>query len=140
MIVTNHGSIVLFTPETATEREWIDEHVQSEGWQWMGQSLTVDTRFAGDLAEGMAADGITVGDPLTAHQAAAVKNVTKAERRALRALRDAEIASFGQWRKMARGDVRARMSLNGLVENIPFGQGSVSVRITRVGLLALGES
>ncbi len=60
MIITNTGSFFLFTPETTEERVWIDDNVAPEGWQWMGNSLAVDARFAEGLAVGMTEDGITI--------------------------------------------------------------------------------
>lgn len=58
--VDNSGSIVGLTPITPAAREWIEEHCQTEPWQWMGETLNVDTRMAGNILEGMQADGLTV--------------------------------------------------------------------------------
>jgi hypothetical protein len=55
--ISNQGSIFLFLPITAAGREWIDENVQEDA-QFFGNALAVEHRFAGDLAEGMAADGL----------------------------------------------------------------------------------
>jgi hypothetical protein len=41
----DHGSIVRITPMTAAAREWINENISCEGWQWMGLSLCIDWRF-----------------------------------------------------------------------------------------------
>ena len=54
------GSIVMVTPMTAAGRDWIDENVASEDWQWMGLSLAVDVRYAENLVEGMQEAGLTV--------------------------------------------------------------------------------
>ena len=43
-IFIDHGSVVGFTPLTDEAREWMDEHVAAEGWQWMGKTLMVDQR------------------------------------------------------------------------------------------------
>ena len=40
-----------------TARDWIDENVASEPWQWLGGALCVDHRYAGDLIEAIADDG-----------------------------------------------------------------------------------
>lgn len=62
MRVTNTGSFILFEPESDEEREWIDENVETESWQWLGNALAVDSRMAFQLAEGMQADGINIGE------------------------------------------------------------------------------
>lgn len=58
--VDNSGSIVGLTPLTPAGREWIEEHCQAEPWQWMGETLNVDTRMAGNILVGMQADGLTI--------------------------------------------------------------------------------
>lgn len=58
IIVHFQGSVVGFTPRTAEGRDWIDENVQSEDWQWMGRTLWIDHRFAEDLTDGMADAGL----------------------------------------------------------------------------------
>lgn len=60
IIVDNHGSIMIFQPLTAAGQEWIDENVQSEDWQWIGGGLSVEARYAGDLAQGMRESGLSV--------------------------------------------------------------------------------
>jgi hypothetical protein len=45
---------------TAAGRDWIDENVASEDWQWMGLSLAVDVRYVENLVEGMQEAGLTV--------------------------------------------------------------------------------
>jgi hypothetical protein len=45
---------------TPAGREWIAENCQAESWQWMGETLNIDTRMAEDVLEGMKADGLTV--------------------------------------------------------------------------------
>jgi hypothetical protein len=61
MIVNQSGlSLVTFAPESEEESEWLTENVQAEGWQYMGKTLAVDTRYAGDLIEGVQAAGFEV--------------------------------------------------------------------------------
>lgn len=61
MIVNQSGlNIVTFTPESDDESEWLNENVLSEGWQQMGNTLCVDTRYAGDLIEGVEGAGFEV--------------------------------------------------------------------------------
>lgn len=58
--VRNEGTVVQFLPLSDAAREWIDQNVQSEDWQWMGRSLVVDHRYAGNLIEGMQGAGLVV--------------------------------------------------------------------------------
>lgn len=60
MHVQHEGSMVLITPDSDADQEWLDENLETEGWQWLGKSLAVDQRFAEDLIEGMILDGVTV--------------------------------------------------------------------------------
>ncbi len=60
VIVHNGGSIFQFEPLTEAAKDWIEENVQAESWQFMGSSLCVEHRYAGDLAAGMIADGLVV--------------------------------------------------------------------------------
>ena len=59
--VDDSGSMFLFTPLTQAAREWVDAHLNLDGWQWIGYGFAVDSRFAGTIAEGMASDGLRVG-------------------------------------------------------------------------------
>lgn len=58
--VSNHGTVFLFALLTDRAREWVDENVQAEGWQFFGGSLAVEPRMARDLAQGMLNDGLEV--------------------------------------------------------------------------------
>lgn len=59
--ISNHGSVFGFELHTERARSWIDENVETEEWQWQGGFvLCVDSRFAGQLAEGMQAAGLEV--------------------------------------------------------------------------------
>ena len=53
VLVANEGTVFVFTPLTPRAREWFDENVQTEGWQWFGNALVVEHRFAWGLAEGL---------------------------------------------------------------------------------------
>jgi hypothetical protein len=56
--ITDHGSVVGFTPLTPEAKTWFDKNVASEGWQWMGSTLYVDHRMADDLAAGLENEGM----------------------------------------------------------------------------------
>ena len=55
------GSIVMFDPVTPEAKEWVDENVGLESWQWLGNRFSVDHRYADNLIEGMTGDGLEVG-------------------------------------------------------------------------------
>ena len=58
--IEDHGSICLVRPLNDAARDWLDEHVEAEGWQWMGNALACEPRYLPDLADGIEADGFTV--------------------------------------------------------------------------------
>jgi len=56
--VTNHGSVVLITPLTDQGTSWLNENVQTESWQWFGNSLSCEPRYVEDLLNGAINDGL----------------------------------------------------------------------------------
>jgi hypothetical protein len=58
--IENHGSVLLFTPCTPPAQEWVNENVQLEGWQWLGNGFAVDPRYADQLIAGMEEAGLVV--------------------------------------------------------------------------------
>jgi len=56
-LIADHGSIVTIAPVSAAARDWIDENVASEPWQWLGGALCVDRRCADDLVTEIEAAG-----------------------------------------------------------------------------------
>ena len=58
--IENYGSIWLITPMTASARQWIEENVGAESWQWIGGRLDVEPRYIENLANGMQAAGLSV--------------------------------------------------------------------------------
>jgi hypothetical protein len=61
IIVENHGSVALLRPMTDAGREWIDENVPTEGWQWLGGALSCEPRYVENIVEGATGDGLVVG-------------------------------------------------------------------------------
>jgi hypothetical protein len=57
--VENHGSLLLFRLNTDEAREWVDEYVADDA-QYFGGALVVEPRYASNLANGMADDGLEV--------------------------------------------------------------------------------
>ena len=58
--IVNHGSVVAFHLLSQNAKTFVDENVQTESWQFMGDALCVDHRFASDLAEGMRESGLVL--------------------------------------------------------------------------------
>ncbi len=46
VFVQNHGSLVLFTLNTRAAREWVEDNLKTESWQWLGKALAVEARYA----------------------------------------------------------------------------------------------
>lgn len=60
-LVADHGSIIAIVPLTTAASKWLDANVAAEPWQWLGGALCVDHRYAGDLTDAIAADGLDLG-------------------------------------------------------------------------------
>lgn len=58
--VHNEGSVFGFQLSSTGAREWVQANVATEGWQWMGNTLYVDHRHAGELAEILMGAGFDV--------------------------------------------------------------------------------
>jgi hypothetical protein len=56
----NHGSIWLCRPLTTAGRAWIEDHISADA-PWFGVTLAIEARYVGDIAKGMAEDGLAVG-------------------------------------------------------------------------------
>lgn len=61
VLIRFEGSLTSFRPLTEATREWFAENVGAEPWQWLGGFLAVDSRYAGDLAEGIQGAGFRLG-------------------------------------------------------------------------------
>ena len=51
---TVYGLMVL----SEQAREWIDENVNAEPWQWMGDTFGIEHRYIADIVEAMMQDGL----------------------------------------------------------------------------------
>ena len=58
--ISDQGSILLIRPLNEAARQWLDENVVSEPWQWIEGALCVDARLARDLVREIDAAGLTV--------------------------------------------------------------------------------
>lgn len=59
--VSNQGSLFTFTLLTPDAHEWVESHVEIEGYMWMGRNtFCCEHRYAEDIAEGMRNDDLVV--------------------------------------------------------------------------------
>lgn len=59
--ITGGNGFYTITPVSDAGRQWVEEHVQYEGWQTLGAGIGVDDgRLAYAIAEGAQADGLEV--------------------------------------------------------------------------------
>lgn len=62
--IRDEGSLILLEPATDAAREWFDEHIGADnGYQPMWPTVVVESRYAGDILEGLIGDGLTIGRP-----------------------------------------------------------------------------
>jgi hypothetical protein len=50
-LVTDEGTVVLITPVSDRARQWVDENLSIEPWQWLGDGFGVEHRYANDIIE-----------------------------------------------------------------------------------------
>lgn len=55
---SNEGSIVILYLESVAAQSWADEHLPEDRTTWGRNGVVVEWRYAGDILEGMAADGL----------------------------------------------------------------------------------
>ncbi len=58
--VANHGSICMIQPLTQAAKDWVEENVPLESWQFMGTAFSCEPRYVDNLVEGMRGDGLVV--------------------------------------------------------------------------------
>lgn len=58
--IENCGSVRMVTPMTCAAREWVNENVGLESWQWLGGSFACEPRYVQDLIDGMEEAGLGV--------------------------------------------------------------------------------
>ena len=61
VLVRDAGTLFTFCPLTERAKEWIADNVQSESWQWFGNVLVVERRYALALLGGIAGAGMVWG-------------------------------------------------------------------------------
>lgn len=58
--IERSGGISLLIPFTAAAREWVDENLELESWQWIGGRIAVEPRCVEAIVDGMEEAGLIV--------------------------------------------------------------------------------
>ena len=58
--IINEGSVFMIMPLSGVTKIWIDENLQTESWQWLGNNLVIEHRYIKDIVQGMINDGLVV--------------------------------------------------------------------------------
>ena len=59
--ILDHGSVVTLRPQTPAAWEWVDENLPQDVLT-VGGAVAIEPRFIDPIAEGIQADGLTIGD------------------------------------------------------------------------------
>jgi hypothetical protein len=59
VIATNYGTLFGFLPVTEAGADWMEEHLPDDA-QSLGNQVFAEHRYAGDILEGMQADGLVI--------------------------------------------------------------------------------
>jgi hypothetical protein len=60
VLIRNAGTVFVFCPLTQRAKEWFDVNVASESWQWFGNALVVEPRYAWALAQSLRNEGLVI--------------------------------------------------------------------------------
>lgn len=60
IMVRHDGSITLLQPVSEIGKNWIEQNVESEEWQWLGRFLGIDSHEATVIIEAAGLDGLIV--------------------------------------------------------------------------------
>jgi hypothetical protein len=55
---TDHGSVTILTPLTQDAREWVEQNIPEDAQRWAG-GVVIEPRYAPNILEGLAGDGLT---------------------------------------------------------------------------------
>jgi len=56
-----YPSVFMVKAITEQAKDWVDENLQLEDWQWLGDMFSVEWRYIEDLESGMEGDGLVRG-------------------------------------------------------------------------------
>lgn len=60
MRIRDEGTIIMLIPEQPAERDWLEQNVSAEPWQWLGPNLCIEWRYFEPLATGLIEAGFTL--------------------------------------------------------------------------------
>jgi len=60
-LYSDQDKVSLLQPLTAAGREWLNDNVQAEGWQFFGNALAIELRYVPGVIEGAITDGLEIG-------------------------------------------------------------------------------
>jgi hypothetical protein len=60
VLVRNEGTVFVFCALSSRAKRWIQENVQSDAYEWFGNALVVEHRFAWALGTGMKDAGLVL--------------------------------------------------------------------------------
>jgi virulence-associated protein VagC len=58
--VRDEGTVVVITPVSRRAKAWIENNLQAESWQWIGDAMVVERRYAAELGDAMRGEGLVV--------------------------------------------------------------------------------
>jgi hypothetical protein len=71
--ISEHGSILAIKPVSDATRQWLNENVVTEPWQWIDGALCVEFRFARDLIAEIDGAGLRICPDRSAGRDAAAR-------------------------------------------------------------------
>jgi hypothetical protein len=61
--VSRHGDIFLLRPHTTAARRWLLDHVEVEGWEWLGPAVAIDHHCIQPIIHDILQTSLTLGNP-----------------------------------------------------------------------------
>ena len=60
--ISDQGSLILIQPVSDRAKQFTDENIHTESWQWLGGAFAVEPRFAQVLVNELPELGFTIGE------------------------------------------------------------------------------
>jgi hypothetical protein len=60
VLVRYEGILFLFGPLTDRAKDWLEQNVEIEPWQWSGDTFVVEHRYTWGLGQGMKDAGLVI--------------------------------------------------------------------------------
>lgn len=61
LIKSDGSKLVGFTPVSKNAKEWFEANVETASYQWLGNTVWVEDRYAQDLLDGLTEAGLSAG-------------------------------------------------------------------------------